>query len=484
MKRILSSPITALGVALCLRLFFVVWYRGTAGDSEIYEQIAANWLHHGKYAMDASTGGMLVVDLRMPGYPAFLAMVYAITRRSGEAARTFVMLAQTAVDLLSCLAIGGLAALLTVLGDVRAQAKRAFTAGLWLAALCPFIANYVAVPLTETWAIFFHTLLFGVLALVVTIGSDQLRGVSGANEAAKGYWALVALAGFVGGVGTLFRPETPLLLFASLLLLACWMLPRRQAKPWIGTAALMGAMCCVPLVPWAIRNAITFHEFQPLAPKDATLPGEVDPKGFMAWERTWLYRFRDVYLVPWKLNDEAINIDDIPANAFDTPEERDRVAAVLEQYNDELTWTAEEDEVFRQLAAERTARHPLRTYVWIPLRRAVRIWFTPRIELMQVSGHVFPLAQAWDEDRQDQSITVSFFLLNIAYLLLAGAGAWLLSRHRGARPALWFFASYLVLRTAFLTTLETPEPRYVLVCFPALLALGAMVFLRKPREAA
>jgi hypothetical protein len=36
----------------------------------------------------------------------------------------------------------------------------------------------------------------------------------------------------------------------------------------------------------------------------------------------------------------------------------------------------------------------------------------------------------------------------------------------------------MVLRTAFLTTLETPEPRYVLVCFPALIAMGAQVFVR------
>jgi len=38
--------------------------------------------------------------------------------------------------------------------------------------------------------------------------------------------------------------------------------------------------------------------------------------------------------------------------------------------------------------------------------------------------------------------------------------------------------AFMVLRTAFLTTLETPEPRYVLVCFPALIALAAQVFGR------
>jgi hypothetical protein len=37
-------------------------------------------------------------------------------------------------------------------------------------------------------------------------------------------------------------------------------------------------------------------------------------------------------------------------------------------------------------------------------------------------------------------------------------------------------AAFIFLRTAFLTTLETPEPRYVLVCFPALMAMGAQVF--------
>jgi hypothetical protein len=39
-----------------------------------------------------------------------------------------------------------------------------------------------------------------------------------------------------------------------------------------------------------------------------------------------------------------------------------------------------------------------------------------------------------------------------------------------------------MVRTAFLATLETPEPRYVLVCFPILLGLAAQVFVRKGGE--
>ena len=232
----------------------------------------------------------------------------------------------------------------------------------------------------------------------------------------------------------------------------------------------------MPLLPWTIRNAITLHEFQPLAPKEANLPGELVPKGFMAWERTWLYRVRDNYLVPWKLNEEAINLEDLPFTAFDTPEEKERVAAILETYNDDLTLTPEEDAVFAQLARERTERHPLRTYLFIPLRRAVRIWFTPRIELIPVSGHVFPLAYMSEEDPVDQRVTIFYFFLNIFYVLLAIAGVWKLWRCRSARPAILILVVYILVRTAFLTTLEAPEPRYTLVCFPALLALGAQVF--------
>jgi hypothetical protein len=476
MKRVFLSPFTALFTGICLRLLLVLKLPAGAGDTVIYEQLATNWLKHGNYAMDVA-GALVPVDLRVPGYPAFLALVDALTGCTGEQARIFVMLAQVVVDLATCLVIGALAALLVTLCDPRAKPKRAFTAGLWLAVLCPFTANYVAVPLTETWAIFFSALATILLVLVATLSRDEGREVfQGSGSTGRGYWTLSALVGLVVGIGTLFRPETPLLLMTTLAVMGFWMVRRGEWKRWLLTGLLMGCACCVPLVPWAIRNAVTLHEFQPLAPKDATLPGEIDPKGFMAWERTWLYRVRDCYLVPWKLNDQSIDLDDIPAEAFDTPEEKERVAAVLEEYNEDLTLNEEEDAVFAQLARERTARHPLRTYLSIPLRRVVRMWFTPRIELLPVSGNVFPLAKMWDEDPVDQGVTACFFFLNIFYLALAAWGVGKLWKWPGVRAALAVLLFYILARTVFLTTVETPEPRYGLECFPALLAFGAQVF--------
>jgi hypothetical protein len=477
MKRIFSHPLVALAAGLCLRLFFVFKYPANSGDTVLYEQMATNWLKHHVYAMEVF-GQITPVDLRVPGYPAFLALVYAITGHTGSDARLAVMIAQALVDLLSCVLIATLAATLFLMVNERNQPGRVFPAALWMAALCPFTANYVAVPLTETFAIFFT--VAALLPLCLLAGRPRNNGwlfIKKDWPFANNFAYLAAFAAFLVGVGTLFRPESPLLLVAAWIVLGIVLVSQHEAKRWVLTVVGTGLVCAMPLVPWAVRNAVTLHELQFLAPKNSNLPGELIPYGFMSWEKTWLYRFRDVYLVPWKLNDEAIRVEDIPGRAFDTAEERDRVAAILEPYNSDLTLTPEEDGAFGELARQRTARHPLRTYLWLPLARAVTMWFTPRIELIPVSGTVFPLRQSWQDDKIDQSVTVGLFLLNIAYVALAIWGALRLWRRSSAvRPAVGVLLVFIVLRTAFLTTLETPEPRYVLVCFPAIIALAANAF--------
>ena len=480
MKRIFSHPLFALAAGLCLRLFFVLKYPANSGDTVLYEQIAANWLKHHVYAMDV--GGVVTpVDLRMPGYPAFLAIIYALTGRTGADARLWVMLVQIAVELMTCLVTAGLATMLLLMFNEGAKPQRVFGAALWLSVLCPFTANYAAVPLTEVFAVFLTSVAFYFLCMLAGRSHDGgFRIVKERWVLGNDYWILAKVGAVVVGFGTLFRPESPLLLVAAWIVLCVVLLLQREVKRTIRTIVVMGLFGLIPLTPWAIRNAVTLHELQFLAPKDSNLPGELVPNGFMAWEKTWLYRVRDCYLVPWRLNGEAIFAEDIPARAFDTPEEKQRVATILEQYNNDLSLTAEEDAAFAQLARERNARHPLRTYVWLPVARAITIWFTPRIELLPISGHVFPLKQMREDDPVDQEVTSLFFLLNVFYVGLGIWGAVRLWRsNTAARPTVVFLVLFILLRTAFLTTLETPEPRYVLVCFPALIAMGAQVFSRQ-----
>src|SRR5712692_3970340 len=149
-----------------------------------------------------------------------------------------------------------------------------------------------------------------------------------------------------------------------------------------------------------------------------------------------------------------------------------QVASLLDRYNRIPGMTRALDLDFAKLARERSRRHPIRTYLWIPIERAVAMWFTPRITLLPYSGRLWPLAESWRSNPIDFEVTLGFALLNILYLGMAIAAAWL---WRG-NPGILLIVTFILIRTAFLTQLQTCEPRYVLVCFPALLAVGGQLF--------
>jgi 4-amino-4-deoxy-L-arabinose transferase-like glycosyltransferase len=431
-----------------------------SGDAPFYIDLAWNWLKNRVYGFPID-GQLTPVDMRTPGYPALLAGVFAIAGKSPLA----VMLAQTVIDLATCLLIALIASRLA-----RPESRRRVALiALWLAALCPFTANYTAVVLTET-LVTFLTALTLLLLLETEVG--QPSWPPGLFRA-SGPWLLV---GILAGFGALVRPETPLLLGAAgLVLLAKWRRPQNW-RNLLQAGLLMAVGLAIPLAPWAARNWRTLHEVQFLAPRYSQLPGEVVPRGFTAWTNTWLWRMKDVYLVTWNLNSTAISIDDIPSTAFDSPSERSQVAALLDEHNDTLTETDQMDAKFGEIARERTARDPLRTYIKVPALRSLALWFTPRTELLPLSGHLWPIFQEWDQDTLDFLMTLALTALGALYLLLACVGA----AKSWRRPGFAFVLTFLVLRTAFFAEfVETPEPRYVLECFPVVIALAALAFERR-----
>jgi hypothetical protein len=252
--------------------------------------------------------------------------------------------------------------------------------------------------------------------------------------------------------------------------------------------AAMGGALLVPLLPWAARNLITLKKVQFVAPRYANLPGEYAPVGYFAWTGTWLERYRDVYLSVWKIGEEPLSADDLPSIAFDSPKERARVADLISEYNDssDLDISPEMDARFAAIARERTRRHPFRTFVQVPFERALTMWFTPRTELMNIDGKFWPLRQQWEESRLNVLVTGSFAALGYLYAALAFGGVWMAWRFAEATratgppagPNLWgigLLLAYFFVRTAFLTTVEAPEPRYVVSCYPAVLALVALL---------
>ena len=97
----------------------------------------------------------------------------------------------------------------------------------------------------------------------------------------------------------------------GMVLLAKWWRPADWTK-LVRAGLLLGLGLVLPLLPWAARNWRTLHEVQFLAPRYSELPGEYTPLGFTAWTSTWLWRFRDVYLTQWKVNDEEIRLTSFP----------------------------------------------------------------------------------------------------------------------------------------------------------------------------
>ncbi len=462
--------VAAALAAFALRLGFVRFFATTAGDSPVYLELANNLLGLHTFGI-WSDGRLIATDARPPGYPLFIAAIELLAGRS----QTALFLAQAILDVASCFLVAALAARLAP----QPARSRVWIAGLWLAALCPFVANYTAVPLTEVLAV---SLSAATLLLLVRAWQRE-ESAPGLFDA-RGW----LMAGMAAGLATLVRAESPLLMAAAGAAIALVCAKRRQWLRIVRTGIWLAAGLLLPLIPWGVRNVVTLGRLQFLAGRYAQLSGEYVSRGFYAWTNTWLVRFRDVYLVPWKLEEEPIVVDDLPAYAFDSPEERSRVARLLDEYNEDLTITPQIDAQFAELARERTLRHPLRTWLWVPLERIATLWLTPRVELLPYSGHLTPLAEKWEYDREDLLVTLGLWLVNLILLALAAAGSWIVFSHR-ARDAVLptgalFLLAHIVVRTLFLTRIETPEPRYVLVCFPAVLALAAQCWQRGKRGAA
>ena len=476
-----AQTFLAIIAGLALRLAFVHWFPATTDDSATYLQLANNWLDHRVYGL-SQNGQLVPTDLRAPGYPAFLAGVTLLFRRSMQA----ILLSQTVLDVVTCILTAALAAALAPAGARR----RVWMIALWLAATCPFLANYSAAVLTEVVVTFLATAALCCFAL--GLREEPTALVFRIGHLWVFPFAFALIGSFLTGAATLVRPEMPLLLGIAVLVYGLRAWGARGARKAIFCAAAMAGAFLLPLLPWAARNAISLHKLQFLAPRYATFPGEYPPVGFYAWTGTWLERYRDVYFTIWQIGEERLDVNELPASAFDSPEEKAQVADLIAQYNDspELDISSELDRQFAEIARKRTRRHPLRTYVRVPFERALTIWFTPRTELLPIDGKFWPLREQWEDSHADVLVTGGFAVLGYLYVALAIGGIWIVWRTRRESGAtgtpcganLWGIAlllAYFLVRTAFLTTVEAPEPRYVVSCYPGVLAFIALLGIGK-----
>jgi hypothetical protein len=473
LRRVLPA-ILAVAAGLALRLWMLREFFAVNGDAPVYGGLAKNLLLHGRYALTAPGGEMYSTLIRLPGYPLFLAACFRVFGMENYASAAW---AQIALELAGCLLLADFVR--------RIASPGAGLAALWLAALCPFTAFYSVVPLPEsptlfaialalwaaarfrarpgwggalwfTFAVSFAALLrpdgalVGVaLAPALVVGLGRKKHPSGVKQLANGVSP-------EGGGGFNHRIEPT----ASSRALA----PERDFK-LLRVAAVCVLLALMPFAAWTWRNWQVFHIFEPLAPRLANDPDEDPHLGWERWVKSWCLDFVSTFEVYWNVPDGPLEVSKLPSRAFDSPAQYAQTAALAEDYNrGGQLLTREIDERFARLAEERAAAHPLRHYLWLPLGRVADMWLRPRVE------NIYDDLDWWNYASHPAESLVSWACagLNALYLLLGLAGLWL--RPRFWRPML----AYMALRSCLLMTVEAPEARYTLECFPMLFALGGI----------
>lgn len=440
-----------LAAGLWLRLYFVRWHPFVAGDSGLYLDIAQSWIDSHTYGLSTNTVPRPTL-IRLPGYPMVLAAIQLMDPASartpdGSGVFSIVRSLQVVADLVTCALLSNLA--------WRNFGRRAGLVALALGTLCPFLANYTAVPLTECLVIFLIALAWWV--------ADRWRHAPRRS--------LLLIAGGALAYSILLRPDQGLLAAATLPLFVLRRNGRLRWQPALAVAVLTA----LPLVPWTVRNAATFHVFQPLSPRTATDPGESYAKGFPRWYRTFAVDFTSTEDAYWNYPENPVDPEDLPARAFDSPEQRAATVDLLQRAAQQKKLSPSIDGAFDQLATERIHAHPFRSRVALPVGRLLNMLLHPRIEML-------PLDERWWRYRLHPAETLfssAYAILNLGYLV---AAVWGVRRAWRVAPALTAsMLGFFLLRCALLLTLDNAEQRYTLEFLPGYIFLAAAALASRPR---
>ena len=422
---------------LMLRKLFAV-----NGDSMVYGGLARNLMLHGQYALSGSGGEIYPTLIRLPGYPLFLVLCF---RLFGMENYYGAACAQIALELVGCLLMADAA---RHMAPPRLKAAAAIGT-LWLAALCPFTASYTAAPLAETPTIF----AFGLAMWAAARFCDRPG------------WANALWFTFAVTSAALLRPDGALVAIALAPVLIVYSYERIAAEKLVRMALVCTLLALAPFAIWTVRNWAVFHVFEPLAPRLAMDPGEDPHNGWERWVKTWSLDFITTYYVYWNVPDDVLDIDKLPARAFDSPQQYAETAALVSVYNhNNYELTPELDARFGKLADERIAEEPLLYYIWLPLGRVADMWFRPRVENLYINFDWW----VYSHHRAETRFSWEYASLNAFYILLAIAGLALRPRFGLAMVV------YMLMRSALLLTVEAPEARYTLEAFPMLFVLGGV----------
>lgn len=439
----------AILVGFAVRALFVLRHPPFNGDALVYGELAHHLLKEHVYGL-LDAGVLKPTLIRLPGYPLFIAVCF---RAFGDWNYLAVLWVQVFVDLATCV--------LLAVTATRLAGRRAGVWVLWLAVSCPFTANYAAVVVAECCSLFCVALAFFALERCASSWIFEAKGA---------WWAVLMGFSLTGAV--LLRPDQGLLAVVIVPAMLWVGLRRRPRLRGITPTLVASLIVALPLCLWAARNWRVFHVAQPLSPKYANDPGEEVPHGFMRWYRTWAIGFPATVKVYWQYDGDVISMNDLPARAFDSPEQREETALLFARYNQEQASTPGVDAAFARLATARVRTNPVRYYVELPVARLLDMWFRPRIEYMRIPLDWWRFsAHPWNSLR-----AYALGGLNLVYVALACVGFW---RWRRAGVVVWSMIAFVALRCALLLTIDNSEPRYTMECYPIVILLAGLALVRR-----
>jgi 4-amino-4-deoxy-L-arabinose transferase-like glycosyltransferase len=413
-------------LALTVRIGFVVAFPDPLQDPR-YRPTAINILEGNGFSTDAHAP-YRPSEAAVPGYPLFIAAVYAVFGRK-EAA---VLLSQAVLDLSTCLLVAFVSFSLAPLRLKKSAALWALTIyGLFS---WPTIV-WVARIHVETLTIFF-------MMLAVALSVIAMR---------KGLWYWFG-AGLACGIAILTRPDSVLLFGAFILFLLIQLAQKRKQESAVHLIGFCLAVA-LALAPWVARNYFSLGKFQPLASEYGCPQKCYFPTGYLWWLRTWIKDetyFEYAFTPPWTPGAAFFDPSGLPPGTYDSAEERLRLLDLVARVNQARSITPEIDRDFRSLAYERIKQAPIRFFILLPLYRIASMWLTgfstshpkPYVLIVRV---------------------LSVLPIHIGGILGLG---FLCRRH----PLAMLLALIVLVRTAFMAYHYAPETRYMAEIYSPVIA--------------
>ena len=233
-----------LALALVIRLGYVAATPGYQAENDAHNydvharSIAAG---HGFARIGSGPSGQTA--FRPPGYPYFLAGVYALTGTDQAKAATRYTAARVANAIVGT-AIVALVGVITL----RLFSRRVALASMALSA--------IYVPLVLISGTLMSEPLFAALLLGALAAALQQR-----RSRHRLRWAIAA--GLLGGLAILTRANAAILLIP--LAIAVWNATPRWSWRALAPPAVLVAVAIAAIAPWTIRNAVVFHSFVPVS---------------------------------------------------------------------------------------------------------------------------------------------------------------------------------------------------------------------------